>query len=313
MINIPDIGADITERFTRRARSVASATVVVKVFLVVGGASLIALAECVTLPMLDKKPVWAALGIIGTIFAFVGGLFLAFTERDVAIDLAAAQKALESAREAEADYAEIGIYAEEIRRSAELYGACRLMLSALQQMSLSPSADDTSLADQLLDVAEWPIRVALGFKTTDHWSIGIYQIQERPSGKVLKALALRRSEKCDVKDAREWAEGKGAGWIALANGTDTVIPDLANDAMGSIFDGAISKSDAERYRSIAVSPIFDNGEKWGMVIATSDCPNHFSLEDVPGVRPAEGVHALQKMISLALALRRFQLSSVAKS
>lgn len=297
---------EITAAFGAHARAVGRSTAFVKVVLVLGGTSIIAVAQCLALPATGPWPIWSVVGLIGTALAFFGGVAVVFTERSASDAIAVAQRTLEDAREVEAESENIFFYIAEVRRATELYGATMLMRKAVESMVSKPPADMEMAAAALLEIADRPLRLALGFQAADHWTIGIYCVEGPPGARMLRCCAQMRSEKCDIKNARKWPEGRGAGWIALANENDVVIPDVKSPAMGTIFGGMLSTDDLDRYRSVAAVPIYvpDTQEKWGAIVATSDQEGHFSPDTRPGVRPLEAAKALSGMVALALAAQK---------
>ncbi len=306
---MPDLrtrAKEITEEIVAHAKAVGRASTFVKIALVLGGSIMIAFAQCATLPASSGWPIWTTVGLIGTALALVGGLFLAFTEPSAARALAQAHKALEDAREAEADYDDVIFYINEVKRATELYGATMLMRLALETFLAGSDPNFDLIPSTLLEVSDHQLLVALDFQVAQHWSIGVYRVETQANGgRVMRCVAQRRSIKCDIKGARLWPEGRGAGWIALTNGNDVVIPDIKSPAMGTIFDGMLKLGDVDRFRSVAAVPIVlaHTGEKWGAVVATSDQEDHFSIDDRPGVRPIEGAKALGGMVALAMAAR----------
>lgn len=307
---MPDLrhrAGELTREFADHAAQVSFSTWFVKALLVVGGTTVIAIAQCATLPLAGGWPVWTIVGMVGTLLAFIGGLFVLFVEPSAARSLRLAQEAIEDAREAEAETADLGFYFDEIRRATELYGATMAMRTAVESLLVGAEGTEESGVQALLDVAERSLRVVLDFQTADHWTLGVYKIVEREGApRALKCCAQVRSLPCKLEDAREWPEGRGAGWMALASGKEVIIPDLTSPALGTIFDGVLRSSDTVRYRSVAAAPVVLTGptEKWGAVIATSDQDGHFSLDPAPGVKPLEAVKALSGMIGLSLTARR---------
>jgi GAF domain-containing protein len=149
----------------------------------------------------------------------------------------------------------------------------------------------------------------MGFEQADRWTICVFygDIDQREGRRVLRCVAHARAIECDISEARTWPEGVGVGGVAYANAREVIVPDLVDEAMGTVFDlGDRKRSyDEERYRSLAAVPILvDRGEKpWGVVIATNDRPHHFNVEGT-GVRTVEAVRALAGMVALAVSVSR---------
>jgi len=73
--------------------------------------------------------------------------------------------------------------------------------------------------------------------------------------------------------------------------------------IGTLYRDMSKPEDADRYKSIAAVPVLlaPNQEPWGVVVGTSDRPNHFSVgPDRPGVQTVEAVRALAGMVGLTV-------------
>lgn len=291
---------EVSAAYTNHSRAVGRSTAFVKVALVLGGAGIIGIAQCATLPQSGPWPLWNVIGLIGTALAFFGGIAVVFTEPSAAKALEIARVTLEDARELQLETEQLDFYFDEVRRATELYGATMLMRTAVESLIAGENSDESVLAETLFAVSDRSLRLSLSFQASDHWTIGVYKIEPDSSGRVLKCISQLRCEKCDIVNARAWPEGRGAGWIAISNGNDVIVPDVKSPAMGTIFEGMLKPEDLDKYRSVAAVPIYVAGTAWGVVVATSDQEEHFSLDTRPGVRPIEGARALAGMLALAL-------------
>lgn len=120
----------------------------VKVVMVCGGATVIALAQCISLPATGNWPLWSIVGLIGTAIAFIGGLFVAFTDTAAGNAVAVAHRTLEDAREAQTEANAVDYLFDEIRRATQLYGAVELMRTAVETMLQTPPQTEEMLSER---------------------------------------------------------------------------------------------------------------------------------------------------------------------
>ena len=169
----------------------------------------------------------------------------------------------------------------------------------------SPRLSRQAAIQACLDASERSLRLAFAFALEDHWTVSVYKADVQRSRRTeLACIANLRSVPCDVKNARRWPDGIGVTGIAYARGTEVVIPDLSAKELGSLHDvtALAKKEDGTRYRSVIGVPILigSNNEKWGIVVATSDQPKHFSLDEQDGIKTTEPARAVAAMIALLL-------------
>jgi hypothetical protein len=75
-------------------------------------------------------------------------------------------------------------------------------------------------------------------------------------------------------------------------------------------------NDRARYRSLAAIPVISGTDPavrpWGVVVATSDRPNHFHADHMTGIRTIEGARALAGMVGVVIRanMRSTALSKV---
>ena len=286
----------------------------VKLVLIVGGSALAGAAQFMTAPA-GPLPAWNIAGIFAVIAAGIGGLYMAFIDQDASAELEAAREAVEKAREFR-EAASDAVLAFEansnaLTRVSHLYTAMLEMRSAVEQ-SFSVAPDDKSAVDILLRASERSLKVAADFQMAEHWTLAIFRTETTAEGRrQLKCIATVRSLACDLSDARVWPEGVGAGGIALARGTEVIVPDLTDPALGTIHELTPDhkrEHDAVRYRSIAAVPVCEaigpEKQVWGVVVATSDRACHFVPHDREGAQTTEAVRALASMVELTIAVRR---------
>jgi hypothetical protein len=239
-------------------------------------------------------------------------------DRDPTNDLDLAKRAWRASRELDSalDDAIVEFDRQEtaLSRAIHLYSAMKDMIGVQEEsILLNTSADDA--IEKLIDVADRSLRLAADFKMAEHWTLSICKTEPSSNGRrQLRCIATRRSMKCDLSDARVWPEGIGAAGIALSKAEEVVVPDLADPALGTLhkIPGDLTRNhDDGRYRSIIADPILigPETEPWGVVIATSDRPNHFSAKGDPGIQAAEAIRCLTRQIELAIASRTYKAAN----
>ena len=297
---------------SERASTQWSASLAIKIVLIVGGSGLAGLAQFLAIPAGQHISTWGAVGVVAVIAAALGGLYVAIVDKDASKELALAHDAVEQARAFEEALDEsLELFENEstsLSRAIELYQSMFAMRGAIEHI-VSSSLDDEKLCQKLIDVAERSLQVALDFHLNEHWTLTIYKAEKDQSGRrYLHAKATTRSVKCAIEDARRLPEGVGVAGICLAKAEEVIVPDMSASRVGNMHelgsDGL--PHDATRYRSLAAAPVLvgNSKEPWGVVCATSDRTNHFKPDGVPGVRTDEAIRALAGMVALAVATQQ---------
>lgn len=174
-------------------------------------------------------------------------------------------------------------------------------------------ANETEVIEAVLKAARHDFRVALGFEINDTWTIVVYRSYRRDDGyRYLKCIAHDRSVDCAIADAREWKEGIGVGGMALLKDEEVVAPDILHESARSLFrltNGTFKDQDLVRYRSLIAVPVNvgNDAEPWGVVLATSNRPNHFATASSGSVDEAvsnEALSAFAGIVALAVAAQR---------
>lgn len=299
------------EDYSRRTKNQALALSIIKVGAVVIGSVVAGVAQFSALPpppegQLLVMPIANAIGIIATVIVGIGGLYVVLADKDAISELETARRLAQSARRLESDLQDIENVVLEARRAKELYLAVMRIRDMVEIALSTPNVDIAKVIQACMTASERSLRMAFDFELEDHWTVSVYRANRAncfPAD--LECVAHLRSIPCDIKNARKWPEGIGVTGIAYARGTEVIIPDLAARELGTLHDiTALSKpEDGTRYRSIVGVPILvgPSHDKWGMVVATSDSPHHFSLYEDDGVKAAEAARALAAMIALLLA------------
>lgn len=165
----------------------------------------------------------------------------------------------------------------------------------------------TDVVQTFLKLTDRLLPVALGFAQADQWTICVYRAVPNHGGRdKLVCTAHNRAIMCDIAEARVWEEGVGVAGISFANRQEVIVPNMHAAGLGSVFNIAAGARgyDAERYRSMAVVPVKVDGQQkpWGVVIATNDRFDHFTLDKDVGLQTAEAVRAVAGMVALAVAV-----------
>lgn len=251
-------------------------------------------------------------GIAACAIVAIGGVFVIVTEQDASSQLALAQKAIETAREAEAKYEVISDLEYQTYLLIELYQAMNVMRGVVEQVANLDKCDEVDLVAKLLKAAERSLVISMDFQQADQWTIGVYMAVPDPTQTTraqLKCVALKRAIECKIGDTRVWDEGTGIMGVAYANGDEIIIPDLQAEGLSAVFGASGNETrayDSDRYRSMVAVPIKVEGlaKPWGVVTATSDRVGHFTTRATTGVQPDEGARALAGMVALLVAVIR---------
>lgn len=261
-----------------------------------------------------------ALEIAGAAVVFVATTFVLWADKKSAKTLSQARQAIDEALAKEQEFederrksaATDAAYAEELDRLSHMQAARDYVRAIFEQVTERPiSISEITLIRLILEQTKRALFLAHGFKMSDYFTICVYQVEQRSGYRELVCKAQLRSIECDIQTARRWREGIGAAGICLAKGQEVVVPDLLAEALGSMYAIPEKKVDDDRYRAIVAEPIYANGEDqiWGVLVATSSVPNHFSVD---GRRYVNVAQSLAGMISLAVKLMRSKAATPPK-
>lgn len=320
MLEFEQLKQNILTAFSDKAQVMSNALKVVRFALIYGGAALSALAAVFypewKWPITDVQ----IIGLVGAALVCLGGFFSIYTEDSPKV-LSDAQLAINHAESVKNGYEEAIAFAQQYeeaaRRLSALYLATGAARNVLEQAASAKFADQNTLISSCLDAMHRDLRLALGFELSHVWTICVYE-RVTPQGggsDILKCIAHDRTHPCDISKARTWKYGVGVGGMALARNSEVVAPDIQAPEAGSVFavDGETVKDlDRDRYRSLIGVPVHvgEDADPMGVVVVTSNQPEHFGAEEVDGVAPEEGARALAGIVALAVALCR---SNEAKS
>jgi hypothetical protein len=260
-------------------------------------------------------------GVVAALSALIGGVLVAFTERDAAADLERAHRALDLAQLYLSQRDQLATSVGELFASANkqrnLHEAGRVMRETIEQAIMQGRSDEFALLSSLLTLPERLLRGAMDFDADERWIVSIFKHMDKDGEpRLVKLVEHRadRSEESDVEGAvRSWAPGEGFVGAAFNQRGEVVLPDLNDPEVTRLI--YVSKAnrekhddDTERYRSCAavsvlVGPIDKKGEQvpWGVVTAASNKIGRFHYElDEPGFQHAEAVRLVAEMVALGI-------------
>lgn len=313
MTELSALATEISGFISARAKRFFYASNFVKVVFVIGGS---VLAGVMHFYDTDKLSTSNIVGICASILVGIGGVLLIIVDRDTSLDLDAARRAIEQAAEKQLvlDQEESAAFEQEreydsaLNRAIELYAAMDQMRNVVHSVLVAADVDETGAIDSLLEVSSRSLTIASGFMLNEHWTIGVYKAEANATSQrtVLRCVAHLRSIPCAIAHARVWPEGVGVGGAAYASGVEIVVPDVLSEEMGNRYDiSTMAKlDDRVRYRSLAAIPVTagtdPQSRPWGVVVATSDRPNHFYADHRTGIRTIEGARALAGMVAVVI-------------
>jgi GAF domain-containing protein len=307
MASLEELADQIGAHFKARSRTHFRATLFVKLILLVGGATIAGISLAVEVAdSVGKISGWTIAEIAALALVALGSVFVALTEKDASEALEVARDAVSQAQRYNEEIDKFQRVQGDIRRVSELYVAMNAMREVVSRAL--PQIDTIQIIALCLQVARRSLLIAFGFQLEEHWTMGVYVAEtDLASGKDhLRLVAHERSIPCDLAQGRTWPIGVGVGGVAYAKSSEVIIPDLLDPALGSAFAlGDFKKpDDDERYRSLAAVPIRtdDTSSPWGVAIATSDRPGHFSVQAQAGLQTVEALRALAGMVELVVRL-----------
>lgn len=308
---IEDADRHIGRLMSERAVRFAHFSRYAKMAIILGSLA-VAIAQCINLPTEGAGFWWRLAGIGGAILVSVvtGGLL--FLDDDASTALDDARLALSAARRSQGLLKQFGELLRSYTRLTELQEATRLMTATLSDAAAAPNG--AGIHEELLRAAQRPLLAALALDGVQHFTLCVYQAKLNPgSAATLHLAAHRRTVECEISEARVWEEGFGAVGLAFTRRKEVIVPDTHSPELGSIYDLQPAKiEDRERYRSIIATPIILDSDSvpWGIVVATSSEPNHFSAaEDAIAIM---GVRSFTQMVALGL-LQETRTSNVASN
>jgi hypothetical protein len=296
---------DITELLLARTRrvqlSIAFLKCAVLLFSAVGGWVSIELSTAAT-----STSHWPFVGKVSCALIFLVAMTLLIGDGDPTAELRKAHIALNKAEELELYRPNVDANLREISRLSYLFVSIQIMRSIIEQSLRQRVANCDLVIDLLFTMSKQPLPIAMNFDISDEWTICVYKAEQRVGAPdQLRCIAHNRAINCDLSTARMWSEGVGVAGISYANRREVIVPDLRADNLGNLFnvDQNQRSYDENRYRSFAVVPISlePSAKPWGVVVATSSKPGHFSPHSEPGLKTAEAVRNLAGMIALAIS------------
>lgn len=309
----------IFDSLTRRVTIFKRANDFVHIGLIAIGGAVAALGSLGAGGFTIPPSPWAIIALIGIALSTIGTIYVRLTS-DSSDHL---EKAFESLQKME-EQVEL---ADEISEAADYYFSRSTQLSALYlafnnarsvfEKAVSDGHDDEHIVlGTALGLVRKDLRTALGFEMEDTWTLVVYQkiVDPNDGCTYLECVAHDRSVDCEISKARRWREGVGVAGMALAKGDEVVAPDITHPAAVSLFslNGDVLKAeDRKLYRSMFAVPIRVGNDEhpWGVVLASSDQPQHFLPAETSGdtgasAYRAEALRALSGIAALCIAICR---------
>jgi hypothetical protein len=325
MAEIEESSKEITQALGGRAKILAGISLWAKIGAAVGALGIAlskALSSGLTAAGMDKTladATGAGLQYVSATLVFIAAIIILVADDNASKLLAKARIALDRAKEQKDEsenqarqFAAVEkLYETEVARLSHLQAARDLLRAIFEDVAVRGAQDETEVIKRMLLQARRQLFLAHGFEMSDFYTICVYERVVNPQTNKAELIcrAHIRSIDCDVSEARPWQEGVGAAGVALARREEIIISDLTAPDIGALYGAMVKKADDdERYRSIVAEPIsLDGGEPWGMVVATSSVPEHFSPDDRSYV---DVTQSLAGMVSLAIKLVRAKRPAV---
>jgi hypothetical protein len=302
------LSSRIVTEFSRRAKSFSVASLFVKgVLITVGGTAATAL-QFFNWPA-GGHPEWTNIaGIAASVLVMIGGFFVLVTEKDTSQQLALAHRAVEWAKNVEAELAISYEIDSEFDRIISLHQAAEIMRGRVERFAVDAVTDDDKIAADMMKLAGRLLYIAAGFSPKDQWTMCLYKREVDAEGNAyLRCVAQKRAIECELHEARTWPVGEGVVGMAQMRRREIIVPDmLLPEAVAMMGSGAIRReNDDDRYRSMIAIPVRvgDIEEPWGVASATNDRKEHFNYESDQGVNAAEPIRLLSRYMALAVAVR----------
>ena len=320
---VDDLRDKLGDLFRRESRAHKFARRFVSVGLIAGGAAAAGWAQFITPLGKGESNFPHILGYMGVIAAFVGAAWVFMVDEDKSEALETARKALDDVRDHEFRDLNHSLLIDELqnkqKRLSYLYQALQNMREGIEQAHQISPPSETDAVARVLEIGVSVIRSAIAFSMDEAWTISAYRADPGPEGAVLTCIAASRFDGRDAAKTRSWPVGVGHTGAAYARSAEIVVADLADPALGTLDQLPVPwahGTDTERYRSIAAVPIraLNDGKPWGVVVASSDKPDRFTLDrDAPGSISAEVVRGLAGMLALAVTSQRGRSEAPAPS
>jgi hypothetical protein len=242
-------------------------------------------------------------GMLASLAAAIGGLWMIGTEFGSKGELTLATREREQARLLKDSIADLRTANVRINAS---HAVSRNVADSLNALTEGFSDDETLVAS-LLETAARDLAVAAGLIDPAVWSIAIYKAEEQAGGTVLRVVASARALKHNLQRARIWPINEGVPGVAYTQKHPISVPDIHDDATAGVFRPSESRErdyDRKRYRSaLAYQLRVQEGDPWGVLVATSDSPGHFHSDPDGHVDTEMPLREFAKLVVVALRLR----------
>lgn len=302
--------SDLASALVEHSRVVVRLAWFVKIIFIAGGALLAAIALGIDVAHANREiSSWTILGFVGAGLVALGTIIDAIREHDGSRALVTASQALDEIHQRERELNELlgdGEYDKAVNRGLHLYNSMDVMRGAIEQSLDLPDVAATTIIQTCLSVATNSLLGAFDFAITDIWTVCVYMAQSEGESDrvVLRCVAHLRKIPCSLSEARAWPAGVGVAGISYSMNKEIVIKDMKSPDAMQMFNLRTLKRDYDdvRYASMIAVPITigTNPKPWGVAVATSDQPDHFSPEGSSyGVATTEPTRAIAAMSALA--------------
>lgn len=278
-----------------------------RIWLVIGGAALAGIANSGSRLFGPDDQDWiVALAIVGAFVALLGGVVLAFVDKDTSTILADALKA-----EERADAAKAALDAGEARAffTATLYSIARTGTELIER---APHDDGIprDVADGIAyELSDLVVAKKYGLLRIgdEEWSLSIF-LYDAAANELFPVVSRRRSVEAERAEHRRWPPDAGHVGRAFTSQNVLVCADALDPSEAQYFSAPArlkKESDDELYRSFASIPILlGSGDALGVVVATSDQVGRFQRIDENSEEP-DRIEALRLLAGLVALLYSF--------
>lgn len=312
-MSLSELRADasrIAGRVHERISRLETGQHMIKVGMILCGGTAATAAQFMAEPAAGAVPWKPILGIGGAFLALVGGVLVAFVDRDAPTAFEEARKAVERAQTFLVQRDQIVTEVNKLRRQFQRERQLIAVSSALREMieqSLARRMGLRETLSRMLDVAVRPITAATSFEAGDRWTFAVFKLEGSDAPVLRRIAGLRADRSEEGKNGREWLPSEGYVGATFTRSLEMILPEAQAPAVLSVLNVPADKrsdSDSDRYRSVAAVPVRVDGLKqpWGVVIATTDRQNHFdATPGSEGWSRAEAVRLFAGMVALAAA------------
>lgn len=300
-----DIGSSLSKTVEETGDSLR----LVKIIMIIAGGAL-----ATGMQFAETWGLWQPiLGVIGAMSALIGGILIAFVERNAPVELDKARRALDQAQlylsQRDSIFTEVLDLEDRASWQRNLQVAAKIMRETIEQAISQEQTNELELLNDLITLPEVQLRGAMDFVADELWIVSIFKSEVRKGKTVLVKLCEQRAQRVEEsKKVRRWSLGEGFAGAALLSGGEVVLPDLNDPEVSRLIylspkNREGHDDDYQRYRSCAAVAVNVGSAKepWGVVTVASNRADRFHYDlDYPGWQHAEAVRLLAGMVALAV-------------